>query len=74
MYMSKTLVMNFLNEGGNKVAVRVNNVKDNLTEAEVGAAMDVIINKNIFSSTGGDLKYKDSAEIVDKSSTELTVK
>ena len=66
--------MNFLNEGGQKVAVRVNNVKENLTEAEVGTAMDVIINKNIFSSTGGDLKYKDSAEIVDKSSTELTVK
>jgi len=72
--MSKTLVMNFLNEGGQKVAVRVNNVKENLTEVEVGTAMDVIINKNIFSSTGGDLKYKDSAEIVDKSSTELTVK
>ncbi|KZL89740.1 DUF2922 domain-containing protein [Clostridium magnum] len=72
--MSKALVMNFLNEGGQKVAVRVNNVKENSTEAEVGAAMDVIINKNIFSSTGGDLKYKDSAEIVDKTSTELTVK
>jgi hypothetical protein len=72
--MSKTLVMNFLNEGGKKTAVRLNNVKDGVTEAEVSAAMDVIIAKNIFKTTGGDLKNKDSAEITDKSSTELTVK
>ena len=72
--MSKTLAMNFLNESGNKIAIRVANVKDNVTEAEVIAAMDVIITKNIFTSTGGDLKTKDSAEIVDKNTTELAVK
>jgi hypothetical protein len=72
--MSKTLVMNFLNAQGKKTAVRVNNVKDTLTDAEVMAAMDVIIAKNIFESTGGDLKMKDSASIVDTTTTELTVK
>ncbi len=72
--MSKTLVMNFLNEEGKKTAVRVNNVKEDITDAEVSAAMDVIIAKNIFASTGGDLKFKDSAEITDKNSTELSVK
>lgn len=72
--MSKTLVMNFLNEAGQKTAVRLNNVKDAVTEAEVSASMDVIIAKNIFTTTGGDLKFKDSAEIVDKNSTELSVK
>lgn len=72
--MSKTLVMNFLNEEGKKTAVRVSNVKEDITEAEVSAAMDVIIAKNIFVSTGGDLKSKDSAEITDKNSTELSVR
>ena len=72
--MSKTLVMNFLNEQGRKTAVRVNNIKDSLTDAEVTAAMDVIIAKNIFESTGGDLKMKDSASVMDKNTTELTVK
>ncbi|WP_411678867.1 DUF2922 domain-containing protein [Clostridium thailandense] len=72
--MSKTLVMNFLNETGKKVGVRVNNVKEDITEEEVKAAMDVIVDKNIFTSTGGDLKSKDSAELTDKSSTELSVK
>ena len=72
--MSKTLVINFLNGSGKKVAVRVNNVKDGVTNAEVSAAMDVIVAKNIFTSSGGELKSKDSAEITDKTSTELTVK
>lgn len=72
--MSKTLAMNFLNEGGKKTSIRVNNVKDNVTEAEVKSAMDVIIAKNIFTSTGGELKAKDSAELVDKTSTEFKVK
>jgi hypothetical protein len=72
--MAKTLVMNFINAQGKKTAVRVNNVKDSLTDAEVTAAMDVIIANNIFESTGGDLKIKDSASIVDTTTTELTVK
>ncbi|WML33456.1 DUF2922 domain-containing protein [Clostridium sp. OS1-26] len=72
--MSKTLVMNFLNESGKKTAIRVNNVKEDVTEAEVKAAMDVILAKNIFATTGGDLKVKDSAQIDDKNSTELVVK
>jgi hypothetical protein len=72
--MAKTLVMNFLNEQGKKTAVRINNVKDSLSDAEVAAAMDVIIAKNIFESTGGDLKIKDSASIVDTTTTDLTVK
>ncbi|MBC2578858.1 DUF2922 domain-containing protein [Clostridium sp. DJ247] len=72
--MSKILVMNFLNEEGKKVAVRVNSVREDLSAVEVASAMDVIIANNIFTSTGGDLKYKDSAEIIDKTSTELTVK
>jgi hypothetical protein len=72
--MSKTLVMNFLNEAGKKTAIRVNNVREDVTEAEVSIAMDVIIAKNIFATTGGDLKYKDSAELTDKNSTELSVK
>ena len=72
--MSKTLVMNFLNESGKKTAIKVNNAKEDVTEAEVKAAMDVILTKNIFTSTGGDFKVKDSAELVDTSTTEFVVK
>ncbi|MBV7271457.1 DUF2922 domain-containing protein [Clostridium sp. PL3] len=72
--MSKTLVMNFLNESGKKTAIRVNNVKEDVTEAEVKNAMDVILAKGIFTTSGGDLKAKDSAEVTDKNSTDLSVK
>ncbi|WP_411680023.1 DUF2922 domain-containing protein [Clostridium thailandense] len=72
--MSKTLVMNFLNESGKKTAVRVSNVKEDITEAEVKNTMDVILAKNIFTTSGGDLKSKDSAELTDKSSSKLEVK
>lgn len=72
--MSKTLVMNFLNEAGKKTDVRINNVKDDLTEAEAKAAMDLILAKNIFTTSGGELKSKDSAQLIDKSSSEFNVK
>lgn len=71
---TKSLVMSFLNAQGKKVSLTVNDVKDNLTNADVSKAMDTILAQNIFHSTGGDLKSKDSAEIVDKATSKLTVK
>ncbi|MTK10638.1 MAG: DUF2922 domain-containing protein [Clostridiaceae bacterium] len=72
--MSKTLVMNFLNEEGKKTSIRVNNAKEDVTEAEVKAAMDVIIAKNVFASSGGDLKTKDFAQLIDKTTSDFEVK
>lgn len=72
--MSTTLVMNFLNEAGKKTAVRVNNVKENMTDLEVKTLIGVILTKNIFTTSGGDLKAIDSAEVIDKNSTDLSVK
>lgn len=36
--------------------------------------MDAIIAKNIFTSTGGDLKMKDSASLDEKNSTNMKVR
>ena len=72
--MAKQLIMSFLNESGKKVSINLNSVKDGLTKEAVSAAMDVIIAKKIFNSTGGNLKTKDSAQIVDKNVAELVVK
>lgn len=70
----KSLLMSFMNEQGKKVSVKVDGVKEGVTQAEVSAAMDAIIAKNIFKSTGGDLKTKDSAQIVAKNVEKLIVK
>jgi len=72
--MSKTLTMNFLNEEGRVTTLRLNNLKETVTDLEVQGVMDTIITKNIFSSKGGDLKVKDSAAIVNRESTALSVK
>jgi hypothetical protein len=70
----KSLVMSFLNEEGKKTSVRLTCIKDNLTEAEVSTAMNAVVEKNIFFSTGGDLKTKDSAQIVERNVSELAVR
>ena len=54
--------------------ITVANIKDNLTEAAAAAAMDVIISKNIISTTEGDLKFKDGAQILNRNTTDLVVK
>ena len=72
--MAKQLIMSFLNGGGKKVSISLNSVKDTVTDAQVSAAMDVMILQNIFTTTGGDLKTKDSGHIVDKTATALVIK
>lgn len=70
----KSLVMSFLNEQGKRVSLRVNSVKDDLTETQASQLMDTVIAKNIFETTGGDLKMKDSAQIVERNTSKLNVK
>ncbi len=60
----RVLVMTFLTSGGQKATVRVKDVKDTLDPVDVSAAMDAIIDNNIFFTSSGELKIKDSAEVV----------
>jgi hypothetical protein len=66
MATTQTLQMRFVNQAGSRVTISLDNPKDTLTEAEVTAAMDQIIASNIFTTSGGDLIAKDSAQIVDR--------
>ena len=72
--MEKSLIMSFINEEGKKVSVRLDGVREDLSELEVSAAMDSILSSNIFTSAGGDLKTKDSAQLVSKDVQLLEVK
>lgn len=67
--MAKVLVMTFENEAGQEVNLRVNYPKDNLTSQEVDNVMSLIISKNIFPTTGGDLVEKVGAQIVETTTT-----
>ena len=70
----KTLVMTFLNRLGSKASVTLPGVKSDVTQSEISAAMDVIITKNIFESSGGDLVTKHSAQITERNVTALEVR
>lgn len=64
MAIVKTLEMDFATELGKTQRMRVYDVKPTITAAEISAAMDVIIAKNIFGSVSGDYTGKAGAQVV----------
>ena len=69
--MAKVLRLSFKNEGGNTVSISLDAPREDVTEAEVVTAMDLVITKNIFTSTGGNLATKYDAKIIDTTVTDL---
>ena len=53
--MTKTLRLGFKSELGKDVNILVPNPKEGLTKAEAAATQALIIARNLFNSTGGDL-------------------
>lgn len=72
--MEKTLQMVFQNQVGNNTSINISQVKDELTDEEVRALMQLIISKNIFDTSGGDLITIMSATVVSKDVEELSVR
>ncbi len=64
--MAKTLQLRFVNESGGRTSISLASPKETLTETEVSEAMDEIIAKNVFYTSGGELVSKYSAEIIDR--------
>lgn len=69
--MAQVLVMRFKNALGNTVSISLADPKAGLTQAQVITAMDEVIVKNVFDTTGGDLVSKLSATVVDTTETKL---
>jgi len=65
--------MNFLTDQGRKVSIRFKEVKEDIDELSVVTVMDTIIEKNVFATTSGNIKIKDSAQIVDTTVEELSI-
>jgi len=64
MAVVRILEMDFNTELGRSQSIRVYDAKDPITGAEVAAAMDSIITKNIFTGPGGNLTGKLDARVV----------
>lgn len=69
--MTQVLQMTLANATGKKMIFNVANPKASLTEAEVNAAMQTIIDQGIFSYEGLLFDVKKSAKIVERNVTEF---
>lgn len=71
--MTKRLLMSFRNADGNRVSLSVDDPRDDITDAEVKAAMQTVLTQNIFDSKGVDLVEIVDATIVETTKTDLDV-
>lgn len=71
--MTKKLLMSFRNADGNRVSLSIDDPRANVTDAEVKAAMQMVLDENIFDSNGGALVQIVDATIVETTKTDLDV-
>ena len=69
MELNKKLVMTFKATGDKKVSISVDNPREDLSEEEIKAAMELIKDKNIFAPNGADLEALVSAKVVQTDTT-----
>ena len=55
METSTNLIMTFINQGNSKVSLSVQDPREDITEAEIKEAMELVVSKNIFAPNGFDL-------------------
>ncbi len=63
---TKVLELIFINAGGKKVTLSLNDPREDLTEVEVRGVMDQIIAKNLFNTTAGDIAAVSGARVVSR--------
>lgn len=67
----KVLRMTFSNTSGSSVTFTFPQPKADLTTAKIESVMDLIIAKNIFLTTGGELVAKRDVKIIDTTTNDL---
>ena len=71
--MEYTLTMTFLIETGEKANISISDVKDGITNDEIKALMDSLIENNIFENSKGRLISKYSAQVTERQVTKFTI-
>ena len=65
------LLMTFMTQFGRKVSLFVTDPREDITESEIKAVMDLIIEKNIFAPSGEDIVTTKDAKVVQTETTEF---
>ncbi|MDD2443569.1 MAG: DUF2922 domain-containing protein [Desulfotomaculaceae bacterium] len=68
---ARTLRMVFRNQGGKNVTFSLDNPRTDLTAGEIETAMEMVIDRNIFTSPGGDLVSKQDIKLIDSTTDDL---
>ena len=71
--MEYILSMTFNTEGGKTTSLSITGVKNTITEEQVLALMDLIVEKNIFLVDSGSLISKNSAKLTQRVVTKYEV-
>ena len=64
METSTNLVMTFVNQDNSKVSITIQDPKEDITEAEIKSAMELVVSSNIFAPNGLDLVSCLDAKVV----------
>jgi len=64
MELTKRLLMTFKDEDEKKISLSVDDPREDISEAEIKAVMDLIVAKNIFAPNGMDLVAAIEAKVV----------
>ena len=71
--MESKLYMSFKTSGDSTYNVVVDNLREDITDADVNAAMDIILQADVFLPSSGNLVEKKSARIVDTSEHQIDI-
>ncbi|MEG2789243.1 MAG: DUF2922 domain-containing protein [Romboutsia sp.] len=71
METKKKLVMSFMTVLGRAISISVDDPRENITEAEIKACMDLIVSKNIFNHYDSEIEKAVEAKIVVTDTTEF---
>lgn len=71
MSTKKILRVTFETAFGSAFSISLPEPREDVTTAEIEAAMELIIAKNIFSTSGGDLTAKRDIKIIDTTTNDL---
>lgn len=63
--VKEVLHLGFINEDGKAVTFRIADPKEDLTAEEILEAMQTVIDRGVFTSSGGDLVAAGSAKVVE---------
>ena len=67
------LEMEFKDEMGKKFTISIDDPREDLTEMEVRAAMNEIVNRNIFFTAAGDVVATEGARFITTTIEELVI-